>query len=108
MWLGIGLSGCGIYLLLDFLRKHGKPEAFFKPRTKQCVVMFVLILIAFLLLPWLGFPIGFALFAGGAMRVMGRHRWVMCGLTGVGIAIGIYFIFGQWLNIPLPAGIVGW
>jgi hypothetical protein len=26
----------------------------------------------------------------------------------VGVAIGIRFVFGQWLHIPLPAGIVGW
>jgi putative tricarboxylic transport membrane protein len=107
-WLGIGLIVCGIFLLLSFLRKKGTTEVFFKPRTKQCAVMFALILIDFLLLPWLGFPIGFALFAGAAMRIMGRHQWITCGLTAFGIAIGIYFIFGQWLNIPLPTGIMGW
>jgi putative tricarboxylic transport membrane protein len=108
IWLGIGLIVCGFFLLLGFLREKGTAELFFKPRTKQCAVMFVLIFISFLLLPWLGFPMGFALFAGAAMRIMGRHRWVTCGFTSFGIAIGIYFIFGQWLNIPLPTGIMGW
>lgn len=108
LWLGIALVGCAIFLILDFLRKHGTAESFFKPRTKQCIVMFLLIVIAFLLLPWLGFPIGFALLAGTAMRVMGRHRLVVCGITALAIALGIYFIFDQWLGIPLPTGIVSW
>jgi putative tricarboxylic transport membrane protein len=108
IWLGMGLTGSAIFLILDFLRKQVKAEAFLKPRTKQCALMFILIVVAFLLLPWLGFSIGFALLAGTAMRVMGRHSWRMCGITAVAIAIGIYFMFDQWLGIPLPTGIVGW
>ena len=108
LWLGIALVGSAIYLVGDFLRKHAKAESFFKPRTKQCIIMFILIVIAFLLLPWLGFSIGFALLAATAMRIMGRHRFIVCGITAVAIAIGIYFIFDQWLGIPLPTGIVRW
>lgn len=108
LWLGIGLIGSGAFLLLDFLRKQVKAEAFFQPRTKQCVVMFILIVIAFLLLPWLGFSIGFALLAGTAMRVMGKHSWIACGITVVALAVSIYFVFDQWLGIPLPTGILGW
>jgi len=108
LWLGIALVGCAIFLLVDFLRKHVRAEAFFQPRTRQCLIMFILIVIAFLLLPWLGFPIGFALLAGSAMRVMGGHRLIVCGITALAIALGIYFIFDQWLGIPLPTGIVRW
>ena len=108
LWLGIGLVGSGASLVLDFLRKQVKAEAFFQPRTKQCVVMFFLIVMAFLLLPWLGFSLGFALLAATAMRVMGKHRWMACGITAVAIAAGIYFVFDQWLGIPLPTGILGW
>jgi hypothetical protein len=42
------------------------------------------------------------------MRLLGKHGWVSCGLTAVGIGIGIRYVFGHWLNIPLPAGVVGW
>jgi hypothetical protein len=70
--------------------------------------MLGLIVVALLLLPLLGFSVGFALFTGTAMRLMGRHRWIVCALTSVGIAIGIHFAFGEWLSIPLPSGIVGW
>ena len=108
LWLGIVLIGSAAFVIANILRKHRTVEAFLKPRTKQSAMMFILILISFLLLPLLGFAVGLAFFTGLTMRVMGRHGWIACGLTAVGIAIGIHFVFGQWLNIPLPTGIVGW
>jgi hypothetical protein len=42
------------------------------------------------------------------MRIIGKHGLLMCALTFVGAAIGIHFIFGEWLSIPLPTGIAGW
>jgi putative tricarboxylic transport membrane protein len=108
LWLGAALIGCAVFVIFNILRKHGAVEPFLKPRTRQSAMMLILILFSFLLLPWLGFSVGLAFFCGLAMRVMGRHSWFNCGLTAVGIAIGIHFVFGQWLHIPLPTGIVGW
>jgi len=108
LWLGIVLIGSAVFVLLNILRKQVKVDAFFKTGTKQSAMMFILIFISFLLLPLLGFAVGLALFCGLTMRVMGKHSWMACGLTAVGVAIGVHFVFGQWLHIPLPAGIVGW
>ena len=108
LWLGIVLIGSAVFVLLNILRKHVKADTFLKPGTKQSAMMFILIFISFLLLPLLGFAVGLAFFSGLTMRVMGKHSWMACGLTAVGVAIGIHFVFGQWLNIPLPAGVVGW
>jgi putative tricarboxylic transport membrane protein len=108
LWLGIVLIGSAVFVLLNILRKQVKVDAFFKTGTKQSAMMFILIFISFLLLPLLGFAVGLAFFSGLTMRVMGKHSWMACGLTAVGIAIGVHFVFGQWLHIPLPAGIVGW
>jgi putative tricarboxylic transport membrane protein len=108
LWLGIVLIGCAVFVILNILKKRRAVETFIKPRTKQSAMMFILILISFVLLPLLGFAVGLAFFCGLAMRVMGKHSWIGCGLTAVGIAIGIHFVFGQWLFIPLPTGIVGW
>jgi uncharacterized membrane protein len=107
-WLGIVLIGSAVFVLANILKKHVNVDAFFKPGTKQSVKMFILIFISFLLLPLLGFSVGLAFFSGVTMRIMGKHGWMACGLTAVGIAIGIHFVFGQWLHIPLPAGMVGW
>jgi len=108
LWVGICITGCAVVIIFNLVRKHGKTGAFFKERTKEGLKLLVIIIATFLLLPFLGFSIGFGLFAGITMRIMGRHGWVICGLTAVGIAIGIRFVFGHWLSIPLPTGIVGW
>jgi uncharacterized membrane protein YozB (DUF420 family) len=108
LWVGIVITGCAIYVMIDFLRKHGKAGPFFKSRTRLGAQMLIAIIVTFLLFPLLGFSIGLALFTGFTMRMMGRHHWVSCGLTAIVTAIGIHFIFGQWLYIPLPKGIIGW
>ncbi len=108
LWLGIVLIGSAVFVLLNVFRKHVKADTFLKPGTKKSGMMFILIFISFLLLPLLGFAVGLAFFCGLTMRVMGKHSWMACSLTAVGLAIGIHFVFGQWLHIPLPAGIVGW
>ena len=108
LWIGIGITACAVVLILNLLRKREKVGAFLKSGTREGFKLLVIIIAAFFLLPFLGFSIGFGLFAGITMRLMGRHGWVSCGLTAVGIAIGIRYVFGHWLNIPLPAGVVGW
>jgi hypothetical protein len=108
LWVGICITGCAVVLILNLLRKHEKAGAFFKLRTKEGFKLLIIIIATFFLLPLLGFSIGFGLFAGVTMRIMGRHGWVICGLTAVGIAIGIRLVFSYWLMIPLPTGIVGW
>jgi hypothetical protein len=108
LWIGIGITGCAVVLILNLLRKHEKVGAFLKTRTREGFKLLIIVIVTFFLLPFLGFSIGFGLFAGITMRLMGRHGWVSCGLTAVGIAIGIRYVFGHWLSIPLPAGLVGW
>jgi hypothetical protein len=108
LWVGICITGCAVVLFFNILKKHGKAGAFFKLRTKEGFKLLAIIIATFLLLPFLGFSIGFGLFAGITMRAMGRHGWITCGLTTLGIALGIRLVFGYWLMIPLPTGIVGW
>jgi hypothetical protein len=108
LWIGIAITACAVVLLFNLLRKHQKAGAFLKPGTKEGFKLLLIVIAAFLLLPFLGFSIGFGLFAGITMRLLGKHGWVSCGLTAVGIGIGIRYVFGHWLNIPLPAGVVGW
>jgi hypothetical protein len=108
LWIGISITVFAVILILNLLRKHGKAGAFLKQRTREGFKLLLVIIGIFLLLPLLGFSIGFGLFAGVTMRAMGKHRWTMCGLTAVGIAIGIRYVFGHWLSIPLPTGVVGW
>jgi hypothetical protein len=108
LWLGVVLMVCAVPVILGDLRARPTGEKWLRPETRQCVKVLVLIVTVFLLLPVLGFPVGLALITGAGMRLMGKHAWVACVLTAIGTAICIHYLFGQWLSIPLPKGMIGW
>ena len=108
--LGIGILLGGIIEVNKVFRKKGKTpiEAFLLPRSRLGFQMLALIVVTFLLLPVLGFSVGLALCTAAAMKVIGKQKMLTCVLTAVGAAIFIHFVFAQWLDIPLPMGLVGW
>ena len=107
-WLGITLMACSVPVIIGDLRTKAKSERLFRPETTQCLKVLLLIVTVFLVLPVLGFSAGLALITGGGMRLMGKHSWVSCAVTVLGTAVGIHYLFGQWLTIPLPKGMLGW
>jgi len=107
-WIGYVLAVCGLIVTVQELRMPDKGETFFQPRTRMAVKVLLLIAVAFLVIPWLGFSISFGLFIGATMRLMGKHGWATCAVAAVVTLVGIHYLFGQWLDIPLPTGVVGW
>jgi putative tricarboxylic transport membrane protein len=107
-WIGYVLAACAVVVTAQELRAANNKETFFQRRTRMAVKVLVIIVTTFLLFPVLGFSIGFGLFICAAMRLMGGHRWVMCGVAAIGTAVSIHFLFGHWLDIPLPTGLVRW
>lgn len=108
--LGIGILLGGVIEIINVFRKRtgAEPRPFLLPRSKLGFQMLGLIVGAFLLLPVLGIAIGLALCTAAAMRVIGKHKLSTCGLTALGSALFIHFVFGQWLDIPLNKGLIGW
>ncbi len=107
-WIGCVLVVCAVFVTAQELRLPNKEESFFQPRTLMAVKVLVVIGITFLLFPLLGLSVGFGIFICATMRLMGNHRWVTCGFAAIVTAVTIHFLFGQWLDIPLPTGLVGW
>lgn len=107
-WIGYVLTACAIVVTAQELRAADTGESFFQPRTRMAVTVLLMIAVTFLLLPVLGFAVGLALFVAATMRVMGRHRWALCGATAVVTAATIHVLFRRWLDIPLPTGLIGW
>ncbi len=107
-WIGVVLVICSLVVTAQEQRAVNTGETFFQPRTRMAVKVLVVIAVAFLLFPLLGFSVGFGLFIFATMRLMGSHRWLSCGLAAIVTAVGIHFLFGHWLDIPLPTGLVGW
>ncbi len=108
LWLGVVLAACAVPVIVQGLRAPARAERLFRPETVKCVQVLAMVVAVFLVLPVLGFAAGLALITGGGMRLMGRHRWISCAATVIGTAIGIHYVFGQWLRIPLPKGWLGW
>lgn len=107
-WIGYVLAACAIVVIAQELRAANKQETFFQPRTRMVAKVVVVIASTFLLFPLLGFSVGFGFFVCATMRLMGRHRWAACGIGAVATAVSIHFVFGDWLGIPLPTGVIGW
>jgi hypothetical protein len=107
LWVGVGILACAIIIFIQVLKKHGKTANFFKPGTKTGVKILIEIIVTFLLFPLLGFSVSLGLFTGVAMRTMGKHRWISCSLTALVTAVCVHFLFGDYLNIPLPTGRIG-
>lgn len=108
LWLGIALTVCSLPVIITDLRNTDRSEKLFRPETLTCLKVLTLIVTVFLVLPVLGFSTGLALITAGGMRIMGRRSWVSCVVIVVGTAVGIHYLFGQWLSIPLPKGMIGW
>jgi hypothetical protein len=108
LWLGIALTLCSIPIIITDLRNKDRSEQLFRPETWKCLKVLILIVTVFLALPVFGFSAGLALITGGGMRLMGKHGWVSCVVTMIGTAVCIHYLFGQWLSIPLPKGMIGW
>lgn len=108
LWLGIGLMICSIPVIVAELINKTKSEKLVRPETVKCVKVLILIVAVFLLLPVSGFSAGLALITAGGMRLMGRHSWGSCAATVIVTAVAIHYLFGQWLGIPLPQGMIGW
>ena len=108
LWLGITLTVCSIPVILTDLRSKERSEQLFRPETAKCLKVLALVVAVFLTLPVLGFSAGLALITGGGMRLMGKHSWVSFVMVVIGTAVCVRYLFGQWLSIPLPKGMIGW
>ncbi len=107
-WIGIVLVICSAIVTVQEMRAANTKQTFFQPRTRTAVKMLAINVVAFLLIPVLGFSVGFGLFILATMRMMGKHGWAGCVVAAVLTVIGIHYLFGQWLDIPLPTGFIDW
>jgi hypothetical protein len=108
LWLGFGLVICSVPVMIAEFRNRKRSEKLFRPETVKCAKVLILIVTVFLLLPVFGFSSGLALITAGGMRLMGKHGWGFCAAIVIVTAVSIHYLFGQWLGIPLPKGMVGW
>jgi len=54
-----------------------------------------------------GYPLISFLLMLGLLRILGMKRWALNILISCVTAVGSYFLFVQWLSIPMPKGWIG-
>ncbi len=78
-----------------------------KAGWQQIGLIFLCMALYTLLLPWVGFLLGTALFLTALVRAMGGVHWGYGLIFGFVVSIITYVVFKIWLNMPFPAGFLG-
>ena len=110
--LGILLMILSILFLLKVYAKERKltekkPVVEITGATKQMILFLATMALATLFFNKLGYPLTSFLLMLGLLRILGMKRWALNILISFVTAVGSYFLFVQWLNIPMPKGCIG-
>jgi Ni,Fe-hydrogenase I cytochrome b subunit len=82
--------------------QHGIPGS-----AKQVIFFIGAMALATLLFNPLGFPLMSFLLMLALLRILGMRRWSHTVSISIFAAAASYFLFVQWLQIPLPKGWIG-
>ncbi len=112
--LGILLMILSVLFLFNLLlrkereleRKEAPVEA--TPRSLTPVILFLgMMALAALFFNSLGYPLIAFLLLVALLKILGMKRWPANILLSLVTAAASYFLFVQWLKIPLPKGWLG-
>lgn len=104
------LSGIFVFrMLLQSKKVQEKRKVTFETPESQVTLLLFLgtIVLVTLLFNRLGFPLSSLLLMLVLMRILGVKNWRLSLPLSFIIAIACYFLFVQWLKIPLPKGWIG-
>ena len=110
--LGILLMVLSILFLLNlyFKRTKGSEQKSMgggPVSVKQILLFFGTIVLATLFFSRLGYPLMSFLLLLALLRVLGMKKWPGILLLSFATTVVTYFLFVQWLQIPLPKGWIG-
>ena len=104
------LSGAFI-LKIFFQGQKGQVKKEASIESSESPIQLILFLgtmaLAILFLNRLGYPLTSFLLLVALLRILGVKRWGLNILISVVTAVGSYFLFVKWLNIPMPKGWIG-
>ncbi len=73
----------------------------------QLILFLGAMVLATLFFNQLGYPLTSFLLMVALLRILGIKRWGQNILISVVTAVGSYFLFVKWLDIPMPKGWIG-
>ena len=102
----------GMFVLKIFIQgkeKQLKKEApiISSESPLQLILFLGTMVLATLFFNRLGYPLISFLLMLGLLRILGMNRWGLNILISVVTSVGSYFVFVQWLGIPMPKGWIG-
>ncbi len=102
----------GIFISRIFLQgQNGRVKKEASIESSESPVQMVLFLgamaLATLFFNLLGYPLVSFLLLLSLLRILGMKRWGVNVLISVTASAGSYFVFVQWLSIPMPKGWIG-
>ncbi len=87
------------------VRKEASVEPSESPA--QLILFLGAMVLATLFFNQLGYPLTSFLLMVALLRILGIKRWGQNILISVVTAVGSYFLFVEWLDIPMPKGWIG-
>jgi hypothetical protein len=87
------------------IKKEGSIE--FSESSKQLIFFLGAMVLATLFFNRLGYPLTSFLLLVALLRILGIKKWGLSLSISVLTAVGSYFLFVKWLNIPMPKGWIG-
>ncbi len=102
----------GAFILKIFFQgkeEHVKKETSIESSESpiQLILFLGAMALATLFFNRLGYPLISFLLMLGLLRILGMKRWGLNILISVVTAVGSYFLFVKWLDIPMPKGWIG-
>jgi len=111
-WLGVVLGGLALAWLVGLSRPTGRPaEGRFLP--DRAGIGRILALIAAMLavagaLNFLGFQVTMFVFLVFTLMILGKQPAWLTVLIALAGSVGVYYVFGGYLDVQLPAASVTW
>ena len=101
----------GMFVLKIFIQREEQVKKEASIESSESPIQLILFLgamvLATLLFNPLGYPLISFLLMLGLLRILGIKRWGLNILISVVTSVGSYFVFIQWLGIPMPKGWIG-
>lgn len=109
-WLSVGL---GILAALLLVRAVVLPRERFEPSfwpewagAARVALVATSYLLALLMMKPLGTPIAVGILSATTMPILGARNWKTVALTAILTPLMVYVVFGRWLSVPLPMGVL--
>jgi len=94
-----------LFLIISRWKKESRPTPFWQHRAWLRPFLGVIILGLYaLVIEKLGFPLTTFIFLIVWMGVIERIHWWKIISVSIGVTLGLYLIFGYFLEVPIPMG----